>query len=176
MNLLEKFTNALQETLEQGASLALHNKNQEIESIHLFWAMLTHSNSLLNQALNRLNVDNVALELEAKSIANNLPKSSSVMKENLKISKSLNEAFNLAEGLATSNGDSYIAVDSFILAGLQNEVIKNLFSKYLDINELKKVLETIRAGAKIDSQSGDENLESLEKFGIIFYISIPLLI
>ncbi len=166
MNLLEKFTNALQETLEQGASLALHNKNQEIESIHLFWAMLTHSNSLLNQALNRLNVDNVALELEAKSIANNLPKSSSVMKENLKISKSLNEAFNLAEGLATSNGDSYIAVDSFILAGLQNEVIKNLFSKYLDINELKKVLETIRAGAKIDSQSGDENLESLEKFGI----------
>lgn len=166
MNLLEKFTNALQETLEQGASLALHNKNQEIESIHLFWAMLTHSNSLLNQALNRLNVDNVALELEAKSIANNLPKSSSVMKENLKISKNLNEAFNLAEGLATSNGDSYIAVDSFILAGLQNEVIKNLFSKYLDINELKKVLETIRAGAKIDSQSGDENLESLEKFGI----------
>ncbi len=145
---------------------AMHNKNQEIESIHLFWAMLTHSNSLLNQALNRLNVDNVALELEAKSIANNLPKSSSVMKENLKISKSLNEAFNLAEGLATSNGDSYIAVDSFILAGLQNEVIKNLFSKYLDINELKKVLETIRAGAKIDSQSGDENLESLEKFGI----------
>lgn len=166
MNLLEKFTNALQETLEQGASLALHNKNQEIESIHLFWAMLTHSNSLLNQALNRLNVDNVALELEAKSIANNLPKSSSVMKENLKISKNLNEAFNLAQGLATSNGDSYIAVDSFILAGLQNEVIKNLFSKYLDINELKKVLETIRAGAKIDSQSGDENLESLEKFGI----------
>ncbi|AWI34556.1 ATP-dependent Clp protease ATP-binding subunit [Helicobacter apodemus] len=166
MNLLEKFTNALQETLEQGVSLALHNKNQEIESIHLFWAMLAHSNSLLNQALNRLNVDNVALELEAKSIANNLPKSSSVMKENLKISKSLNEAFNLAEGLATSNGDSYIAVDSFILAGLQNEVIKNLFSKYLDINELKKVLETIRAGAKIDSQSGDENLESLEKFGI----------
>lgn len=166
MNLLEKFTNALQETLEQGASLALHNKNQEIESIHLFWAMLTHSNSLLNQALNRLNVDNVALELEAKSIANNLPKSSFVMKENLKISKSLNEAFNLAEGLATSNGDSYIAVDSFILAGLQNEVIKNLFNKYLDINELKKVLETIRAGAKIDSQSGDENLESLEKFGI----------
>lgn len=32
MNLLEKFTNALQETLEQGASLALHNKNQEIAS------------------------------------------------------------------------------------------------------------------------------------------------
>ena len=31
MNLLEKLTNTMQETLEQGASLALHNQNQEIE-------------------------------------------------------------------------------------------------------------------------------------------------
>lgn len=87
MNILEKLTNTLQETLEQGASLALHNKNQEIEPIHLFWAMLTHTNSLLNQALNRLNCDKNALELEAKSLAGNLPKSSQVSKENLRISK-----------------------------------------------------------------------------------------
>ena len=80
MNLLEKLTNTMQETLEQGASLALHNQNQEIEPIHLFWAMLTNTNSLLNQALNRLNIDKTALELEAKSLANNLPKSSSLSK------------------------------------------------------------------------------------------------
>lgn len=166
MNILEKLTNTLQETLEQGASLALHNKNQEIEPIHLFWAMLTNTNSLLNQALNRLNCDKVALELEAKSLANNLAKSSQVSKENLKISRNLNETLNLANGLATSNGDSYIALDTFVLASLQNDSIKQLFSKYLDINELKKTFEAMRAGAKIDSQSGDENLESLEKFGV----------
>lgn len=166
MNILEKLTNTLQETLEQGASLALHNQNQEIEPIHLFWAMLTHTNSLLNQALNRLNCDKTAVELEAKSLAGNLPKSSQVVKENLKISRNLNDILNLADGLATSNGDSYIALDTFILSALQKDSIKQLFSKYLDINELKKTFETMRAGAKIDSQSGDENLESLEKFGI----------
>lgn len=166
MNILEKLTNTLQETLEQGASLALHNKNQEIEPIHLFWAMLTNTNSLLNQALNRLNCDKTAVELEAKSLAGNLPKSSQVVKENLKISRNLSDILNLADGLATSNGDSYIALDTFILAALQKDSIKQLFSKYLDINELKKTFETMRAGAKIDSQSGDENLESLEKFGI----------
>ncbi|MBD5165569.1 AAA family ATPase [Helicobacter sp.] len=166
MNILEKLTNTLQETLEQGASLALHNKNQEIEPIHLFWAMLTNTNSLLNQALNRLNCDKTAVELEAKSLAGNLPKSSQVAKESLKISRNLSDILNLADGLATSNGDSYIALDTFILASLQKDSIKQLFSKYLDINELKKTFETMRAGAKIDSQSGDENLESLEKFGI----------
>ncbi|MDE5925108.1 MAG: AAA family ATPase [Helicobacter sp.] len=166
MNILEKLTNTLHETLEQGASLALHNKNQEIEPIHLFWAMLTHTNSLLNQALNRLNCDKNSLELEAKSLAGNLPKSSQVSKENLRISKNLQELFNAADGKAISNGDSYIALDTFILSALQHDSIKQLFSKYLDINELKKTFEAMRAGAKIDSQSGDENLESLEKFGI----------
>ena len=166
MNISERLTNTLQETLEQGASLALHNKNQEIEPIHLFWAMLTNTNSLLNQALNRLNSDKNTLELEAKSLAGNLPKSSQVSKENLRISKNLQELFNTADGLAVSNGDSYIALDTFILSALQNDSIKQLFSKYLDINELKKTFEAMRAGAKIDSQSGDENLESLEKFGI----------
>lgn len=166
MNLLEKLTNTMQETLEQGASLALHNQNQEIEPIHLFWAMLTNTNSLLNQALNRLNIDKTALELEAKSLANNLPKSSSLSKETLKISRNLSNALNQADGLATSNGDSYIAIDTFILANLNDEIIKNLFGKYLDISELKKTFEAMRGGAKIDSQSGDENLESLEKFGV----------
>lgn len=166
MNLLEKLTSTLQETLEQGASLALHNKNQEIEPIHLFWVMLTNTSSLLNQALNRLNIDKTAIELEAKSIASTLPQSSSVAKENLKISRNLSDTLNQADGLATKNGDSYIALDTFILANLQEPTIKNLFSKFLDINELKKTFETMRAGAKIDSQSGDENLQSLEKFGI----------
>ncbi|WP_416860341.1 ATP-dependent Clp protease ATP-binding subunit, partial [Helicobacter ganmani] len=127
---------------------------------------LTHTNSLLNQALNRLNCDKNALELEAKSLAGNLPKSSQVSKENLRISKNLQELLNTADGLAISNGDSYIALDTFILSALQHDSIKQLFSKYLDINELKRTFETMRAGAKIDSQSGDENLESLEKFGI----------
>lgn len=166
MNLLEKLTNQMQESLEQGASLALHNKNQEIQTIHLFWAMLTNTNSLLNQALNRLNQDKNALELEAQSIAKSLPQSSQVSKENLKISRELSESLSKAEGLATKMGDSYIAIDCFILANLSEEPIKSLFAKFLDLNELKKTIESMRGGVKIDSKSADENLESLDKFGI----------
>lgn len=166
MNLLEKLTNQMQETLEQGASLALHNKNQEIQTIHLFWAMLTNSNSLLNQALNRINIDKSALELEVQSLVKSIPQSSNVSKETLKIGKELSDGLNRAEGLATKRGDSYIAIDTFILSNVSESPIKELFSKFIDIAELKKTIETIRGGSKIDSKSGDENLESLDKFGI----------
>jgi ATP-dependent Clp protease ATP-binding subunit ClpB len=66
----------------------------------------------------------------------------------------------------TSSGDSFLAVDTWIIANLQTKVFKDLFGKYLDLNEIKKELEAIRGGAKVDSQSGDDNLEALEKYGI----------
>ncbi|MDD6056297.1 MAG: AAA family ATPase [Helicobacteraceae bacterium] len=166
MSLLERITNNLQETLDQAASLAVHNKNQEVETLHLFWAMLTNTNSLLNQALNRINADKSVLELEIKSLANTLPKISNASRDNLKMSKELISAFEAAEGIAVSSGDSFIALDTFILANLQNDKIKKVFAKNLDIAELKKVLESMRGGVKIDSKSGDNNLESLEKFGV----------
>lgn len=73
MNILEKLTNQMQGTIESGVSLALHNKNQEVEPVHLLWALLTNSGSILHQALNKMNVDKAAIELETKSIANKLP-------------------------------------------------------------------------------------------------------
>ena len=66
----------------------------------------------------------------------------------------------------TSSGDKFIAVDTWILANIKSDVFKNVFSKYLDMSELAKTLESIRGGAKIESQSADENLEALNKYGI----------
>jgi ATP-dependent Clp protease ATP-binding subunit ClpB len=71
MSILEKLTNQMQGTIESGVSLALHNKNQEVDPIHLIWALLTNSGSILHQALNKMNADKAAIELDAKSIANN---------------------------------------------------------------------------------------------------------
>ncbi len=164
--LFEKLTHQMTAALESGISLALHNKNNEVEDIHILWALLTNSNSILNQALNKMNIDKAAIELEVKSRADRLPKSSSVTKENIKISRKLAESLQKAEGLMNSIGDSYLAVDTWILANLEDEPFKGIFSRFLDLLELKKSLEAIRGGKKIESQSADENLENLEKYGI----------
>ncbi len=164
--IFEKLTNQMQETIESGLSLALHNKNQEVEIIHIIWGLLTNTNSVLNQLLNKMNVEKAAIELEAKSVANNLPKVSSVTKENIKISRNTVDSLNAASGLMASSGDSFLAVDTWIIANLKNKVFKEVLGKYVDLNEVKKELELIRGGAKVDSQSADDNLEALEKYGI----------
>ena len=65
-NIFEKMTNQLAETIDSSVALALHNKNQEVEVIHLLWALLTNTNSVLNQLLNKMNVNKAAIELKAK--------------------------------------------------------------------------------------------------------------
>jgi len=165
-NIFEKLTNQMHEVIDSSVSLALHNKNQEVDAIHFLWALLTNTNSVLNQLLNKMNVDKAAIELEAKSYANKLPQVSSVTKENIKLSRNFLASIQSAEGLMTSNGDKYIAIDTWLMANLKNQVIKDVLGKYLDLNEAKKNLEAMRAGQTIDSQSGDDNLEALGKYGI----------
>jgi ATP-dependent Clp protease ATP-binding subunit ClpB len=166
MSILEKLTNQMQGAIESGLSLALHNKNPEVEPIHLLWGLLTNSNSILNQALNKMGVDKAAIELEVKSAANKLPTASSVTKESIKLSQALVRTLQNAEGAMAANGDQYLAVDAWLLANAGESFIKETVGKYLDMNEYKKTLESIRGGKTIDSQSGDETLEALVQYGI----------
>ena len=166
MNILEKLTHQMSGAIESGVSLALHNKNQEVDPIHILWALLTNTNSLLHQALNKMNIDKSAIELEVKSIANTLPTVSSVTKESIRLSSKSVTSLQLAEGIMTANGDQYLSVDVWIIANIDAPFIKESMNKYLDLHELKKTLESIRGGKTIDSQSADEALEALDKYGI----------
>jgi len=166
MSILEKLTHQMSASIESGVSLALHNKNQEVDPIHLIWSLLTNTNSLLHQAFNKMSLDKAAIELEVKSIANKLSKVSSVTKETIRLSQKLIASLQSAEGVMTANGDQYLSVDTWIIANIEEPFIKDSFGKYMDIHELKKTLESIRGGKTIDSQTADEALEALDQYGI----------
>ena len=165
-NIFEKLTHNMTEAIESAISLALHNKNQEVVTEHFLWGLLTNSNSILSQMFNKMNIDKVAMELDIKSLTQHLPKSSSVTKESIRLSKSFVQTLENAAGLMVNNGDSFLAVDTYIQANLKTEPFLTILSKYIDMMELSKNLEAARGGAKIDSQSSDETLESLAKYGI----------
>ena len=165
-NIFEKLTNNMTEAIESSLSLALYNKNQEIEPIHFLWAQLTNSNSVLNQMFNKMGVSKAVVELDVKSISEKLPKSSSVTKESIKISRNFLQTLENGIGYMTKSGDSFLAVDTYLLANIKSEPFLSLLKKYIDISELIKNLESSRGGAKINSQSSDETLESLSKYGI----------
>ena len=165
-NLGENLTAQMQELLEKGVALAIHAKNPQTFPLHLLWAQVADSGSLLNQVFNKMNVSKDAVELEVKSKAAQLPTSSNVSKENVQISKELINSLESAKALMVSLGDSYIAVDTWIISALELPEIKQILGKFTDVLEIRKNLESIRAGRKIDSQTSDETLDSLEKYGI----------
>jgi len=113
-----------------------------------------------------MNIDKTAIELDAKSVSSKIATSSSVSKENIRLSKSFVDSLERGAGLMTKNGDSFLAVDTYLLANISAEPFSLILSKYLDTKELEKNLIASRGGAKIDSQSSDETLESLSKYGI----------
>ena len=162
--LFEKLTNQMMEAIESGLSLALHNKNPEVHPLHVLWGLLTNTNTVLNQALNKMGVDKVAIELEVKSAVDRLPKVDNITKESIRIGRELIDSLQKAEALATRLGDKYIAVDTWLIANLDR--FKDVLGKYVDLMELKKTLEAIRGDKKIESKSADENLDALNKYGI----------
>ncbi len=165
-NIFEKLTHAMRESIESAISLALHAKNPEATPLHVIWGMLTDTSSILNQALNKMNAQKDAIALDVKSRVEKLPTASSVTKENIKISHQLAQSLQKAQAYMVQNGDQFIAVDTWIMANLDDPVIKEALGKFIDISELKKTLEAIRGGRKIDSQTAEEKLESLEKYAI----------
>ncbi|WP_310440598.1 ATP-dependent Clp protease ATP-binding subunit [Sulfuricurvum sp.] len=165
-NIFEKLTHQMTEMIESSISLALHNKNSEVEPIHFLWALLANSNSPLNQMLAKMSVDKTAIELDVKSAASKLPSASHVTKESIRLSRNFAHSLEVSTGEMAKNGDSFLAIDTYIVANLQNDPFKAILGKYIDLRELAKTFEASRAGQKIESQTADENLESLSKYGI----------
>ena len=165
-NIFEKLTHQMTEAIESAISLALYNKNAEVEILHFLWAQLTNSNSVLSQVFNKMNIDKTAIELDVKSETKKFVTSSQLTKENIRLSKNFAQSLESAHAYMMQNGDSFVAVDAWLLANINSEPIKPILSKYVNLVDLSKNLEAMRGGQKIESQSSDETLESLEKYGI----------
>ncbi|WP_270963618.1 ATP-dependent Clp protease ATP-binding subunit [Campylobacter upsaliensis] len=165
-NLQDFLTDSMLSNVESAVSLAIHSKNSEVVPLHLLWALAVDSTSLLSQICNKLNISKEALELEIKSQIKGLPTSSNVSRDNIRISNELLNSLENAKGLMSANGDSYLSVDTYLIAESKRSPIKELLAKFMDLNELKKELELLRAGRKIESKTSEDTMDALNKFGI----------
>ncbi|EPV4930943.1 ATP-dependent Clp protease ATP-binding subunit [Campylobacter upsaliensis] len=165
-NLQDFLTDSMLSNVESAVSLAIHSKNSEVVPLHLLWALALDSTSLLSQICNKLNISKEALELELKSQIKSLATSSNVSRDNIRISNELLNSLENAKGLMMANGDSYLSVDTWLISQSTHSPIKELLSKFIDLNELKKELELLRAGRKIESKTSEDTMDALNKFGI----------
>lgn len=165
-NIQEFLTDNMLSNLESAASLAIHSKNNEVIPLHLLWALIVDSSSILNQICNKFNISKEALELEIKSKISNLATSSNVNRENVRFSNEFINSLESAKGLMSANGDNYLSVDTWLISESEKNPIKEILAKFIDIKEFQKELQNLRAGRKIESKTSDETLDNLNKFGI----------
>lgn len=165
-NINEILTDKMSELLSNSISLAVTSKNPQLEILHVLWALSADSSSVLNQILNKFSIQNEAVELDIKSQISAFPKSSNVNKDSIKFSQNAIHSLDLARGKMSQMGDKFIAVDTWLMANLNNEPIKSTLKKYCDLSEFEKELELIRGNSQILSQTADETNDSLTKFGV----------
>ncbi len=165
-NIQEFLTDNMLSNLESAASLAIHSKNNEVVPLHLLWALIVDSSSILNQICNKFNISKEALELEIKSKISNLATSSNVNRENMRFSNEFINSLESAKGLMSANGDNYLSVDTWLISESEKNPIREILAKFIDIKEFQKELQNLRAGRKIESKTSDETLDCLNKFGI----------
>ncbi|ECO1956604.1 ATP-dependent Clp protease ATP-binding subunit [Campylobacter coli] len=165
-NIQEFLTDNMLSNLESAASLAIHSKNNEVVPLHLLWALIVDSSSILNQICNKFNISKEALELEIKSRISNLATSSNVNRENVRFSNEFINSLESAKGLMSANDDNYLSVDTWLISESEKNPIREILAKFIDIKEFQKELQNLRAGRKIESKTSDETLDSLNKFGI----------
>ena len=165
-NIQDFLTDSMLSNVESAASLAIHSKNNEVVPLHLLWALSVDSTSLLNQIFNKMSVSKEAVELDIKSKVAKLATSSNVSRQSVRFGAEFINSLEEAKGLMNSMGDSYLAVDTWLISASASGVIKEILAKFVDLSEFKKELQSLRAGRKIDSKTSDETLDSLNKFGI----------
>ena len=160
----DKFTNALQTTLQQAQSLALKNDHTAIEPVHIL-AILLDDNSNANiyeQA--GANLANLKTEVQ-KSLASQAVIGTPTGEVNL--SANSVKVLNLAERHSQKAGDSFLALDWVLVALAETgDTAKILTKSGVNEPKLRQVINFIRGGDKVDSQNSEDQRDALNKYTI----------
>jgi ATP-dependent Clp protease ATP-binding subunit ClpB len=166
---MEKFTRKAQQSLVEAQNIAKDFQHQEIFPAHLFKALLNQDDGIVIPLLNKAGVDLNKLKEETNNLLQKLPQVYSEQSGQAYMSYKLNEIMREADKQADSLGDQYISTEHFLLAFLikrKTDIGKMLYENGLNYNEIKKVIQEMRGGSKIDSQQGEESFNVLEKYTI----------
>lgn len=161
-------TQKLQEGFFDAQTFAIKSNHQEIDTIHLLYALSKQQDGLLPRILTKLAVN---LEQFEHKLENLLSKKPQVTGSGVKayITNHLQQILIQAEEEAKQLKDEYISVEHILLAVVskkQNNELEDLFREY-EINRatLLKVLMEIRGNQRVTSQNPEVTYEALQKYG-----------
>ena len=165
----ENYTTEVQKSLAEAQKVAINRKHQEIGINELF-KVLVQPGEIAAEIYKKAGLDIQAFE---SFIDGELDKVSVVEGGNVQYGQSISQQlFSLlqkAQEIAKSHQDTYVSVDTLMLALMEleyNPLTEYLKQTGLTKDQLGKVVADYRGGERVTSQDQEKGYKSLEKYGV----------
>lgn len=162
----DRLTNQLQNALSDAQSLAVGKDNSEIDSLHLLQAMLDQQGGATKPLLRNAGFDMMGLQVQLKKDISDLPAIQKPTGE-VQISQDLARLLNLADKTSQQMGDKFISGESVLLAAMgDGSKIGKLLNRFGKLAQLKKAVEDLRGGEKVEDADAESHRQALGKYTI----------
>ena len=160
----EKFTIKAQEAVQEAVNTAQLNGQQVIEPAHILKGVMAKAKDVTTFIFQKLGVNAQQIELLVDQEIQHLPKVQGAGQPYL--SGNSNNVLVRAHETAQKLGDEFVSVEPILLALLSVNSTASRIMKDAGCTEkeMTKAIQELRQGQKVQSQSADENYQSLEKF------------
>ena len=160
---LDKFTIKAQEAVQAAVALASRNSQQVIEPLHILAGVMEKGKDVVNYLFHKSGINLQVVESAVQNEVSRLPK---VSGGEPYFSPDANKVMQTTMSESQKMGDEFVSIEPLLLALLTVNSTASRILKDAGCTEqtMRTAITELRQGAKVQTQSGDENYQALSKY------------
>ena len=161
---LDKFTIKAQEAVQQAVNTAQLNGQQVIEPVHILKGVLEKAKDVCTFVFQKLGVNTQQIDMLVGQEIQHLPKVQGAGQPYL--SSESNNVLVRAQELSQKMNDDFVSCEPILLALLtvNSTAARIMKDAGCTEKEMQQAIQELRQGQRVQSQSADDNYQSLEKY------------
>ena len=163
---LNKFTQKSVQAIQDAQNTAIKLGNPEVTDVHLSYALLSDSDSIVAKTIQKLGADYKKVVSAFNQKIDSLPKNDS--QSSVYPSTAFQRILLKAEDEAKSMGDSFVSVEHIFMSILgEKNTVSAVLLKDFNVNKqnFASNLKDLRGNQKIDSDNPEDTTDVLTKYG-----------
>ena len=163
---LNKFTQKSVQAIQDAQNTAIKLGNPEVTDVHLSYALLSDSDSIVAKTIQKLGADYKQIVSAFDQKIDSLPKNDS--QSSVYPSTAFQRILLKAEDEAKSMGDSFVSVEHIFMSILgEKNTVSAVLLKDFNVNKqnFASNLKDLRGNQKIDSDNPEDTTDVLTKYG-----------
>lgn len=166
---INKFTTKSQEALRTSQEIAITKNQQQVDSFHLLYALISQENSIVPAILKKLEINLEKLGFQILEEIEKMPKGGNKYSTaQIFITPELLIVLNNAEQEAKKIGDDFVSTEHILLSLLSTKTkTKNLLDKSnIVYDKVLSIMSEIRGTQKVDTPEPEIKYQVLEKYTV----------